>query len=109
MKKRSLSLLSISHLTVDVTSGALPAILPFIQNEFGLSYLLLAVVATTYQVTSSIAQPIFGALSDRGAQRFLMPIGVLLAAGGFGAFGVAPTYGLLLVAVAVSGMGSAIF
>jgi FSR family fosmidomycin resistance protein-like MFS transporter len=109
MKRRSLSLLSLGHLTVDVTSGALPAVLPFLQREFGLSYLLLAVVATTYQITSSITQPIFGVLSDRGAARILMPLGVLLAAGGFAMLGRAPTYPLMLAAVALSGVGSAIF
>ena len=109
MKRRSISLLSFGHLVVDVTSGALPALLPFLQKEFGLSYLALAVVATTYQVTSSIAQPIFGAISDQGARRFLMPLGVLLAAGGFSALGVAPTYAIMLAAVALSGIGSAIF
>ena len=109
MKRRPLSLLSLGHLTVDVTSGALPAVLPFLQKEFGLSYLLLAIVATTFQITSSVTQPIFGAISDRGAQRFLIPLGVLLAAGGFAAIGVAPTYPLMLAAIALSGAGSAIF
>jgi FSR family fosmidomycin resistance protein-like MFS transporter len=109
MKRRSISLLSFGHLAVDVTSGALPAALPFLQKEFGLSYLMLAVVAATYQVTSSIAQPIFGELSDQGARRFLMPLGVLLAAGGFAALGAAPTYPIVLAAIALSGIGSAIF
>ena len=109
MKRRSLSLLSLGHLAVDVTSGALPALLPFLREEFHLSYLMLAVVATTYQLTSSIAQPIFGALSDGGARRFLMPLGVLLAAGGFAVLGVAPSYPILLAAIALAGTGSAIF
>ena len=109
MKGRSLSVLSLGHVSVDVTAGALPAILPFLQREFDLSYLMLAVVATTYQVTSSIAQPIFGIISDKGARRFLIPLGVLLAAGGFSAIGLAPTYIVMLVAVAIAGSGSAIF
>ena len=109
MKGRSLSVLSLGHVSVDVTAGALPAILPFLQREFDLSYLMLAVVATTYQVTSSIAQPIFGIISDKGARRFLIPLGVLLAAGGFSAIGLAPTYIAMLIAVAVAGIGSAIF
>jgi FSR family fosmidomycin resistance protein-like MFS transporter len=109
VKRRSLSLLSLGHLTVDVTAGALPAVLPFLQKEFNLSYFLVAVIATTYQVTSSVAQPIFGILSDRAAQRFLVPLGVLLAAGGFAALGVAPTYEILLVAIVLAGLGSAIF
>ena len=109
MKRRPLSLLSIGHLVVDVTAGAVPAALPFLQREFGLSYLMVAFVATTYQVTSSIAQPIFGTYSDAGARRYLIPLGVLLAACGFAALGNAPSYALMLVAIAVTGIGSAIF
>ena len=51
MKRRPLSILSLGHLVVDVTSGAVPAALPFLQREFGLSYLMLAAVATTYPVS----------------------------------------------------------
>ena len=109
VKRRPLSLLSIGHLIVDVTGGAVPAALPFLQREFGLSYLMLAAVATTYQVTSSIAQPIFGTYSDGGARRYLIPLGVLLASSGFASLGVAPSYPLMLVAIAVAGIGSAIF
>ena len=101
MKRRALSLLSLGHLTVDVTGGALVAMLPYLQSKFALSYLLLAAVSTTYQVTSSITQPIFGVISDRGAKRFLIPLGVLLAAGGFAVLGIAPTYPLVLAAVVV--------
>ncbi len=109
MKRRALSLLSLGHLTVDVTGGAITAMLPYLQAEFALSYVLLATISTTYQVTSSIAQPIFGVISDRGAKRYLVPMGVLLAAGGFAVLGRAPTYGLVLAAVALTGIGSAIF
>jgi FSR family fosmidomycin resistance protein-like MFS transporter len=109
MKRSALSLLSLGHLTVDVTAGALTAMLPYLQSEFALSYVLLAMISTTYQVTSSIAQPIFGVVSDRGAKRYLVPMGVLLAAGGFAMLGKAPTYSLVLAAVALAGIGSAIF
>ena len=109
MKRRALSLLSLGHLTVDVTGGALVAMLPYLQGRFALSYLLLAAVSTTYQITSSIAQPVFGVISDRGAKRFLIPLGVLLAAGGFAVLGLAPTYPLVIAAVAITGIGSAIF
>jgi FSR family fosmidomycin resistance protein-like MFS transporter len=109
VKRRALSLLSLGHLTVDVTSGALVAMLPYLQAKFALSYLLLAAVSATYQITSSIAQPVFGVISDRGAKRFLIPLGVLLAAGGFSVLGIASTYPLVIAAVAVTGIGSAIF
>jgi len=109
MKRLPLALLSIGHLTVDVTGGALPALLPFLQAEFGLSYLQLALVIAVSNVTSSIVQPAFGLVSDKRASRWLLPLGVILAVAGFAVIGIAPAYVLLLAAVACSGVGSAIY
>ncbi len=109
MLKRALGILSIGHLAVDITGGALPAILPFLQTEFKLSYLLLAAVITVSNVTSSVVQPVFGLASDKAAARYLLPLGVLLAVAGFAFIGLAQNYLWLLVAVAVSGIGSAIY
>ena len=109
MKRLPLALLSIGHLTVDVTGGALPALLPFLQAEFHLSYLQLALVIAVSNVTSSIVQPAFGLMSDLRAARWLLPVGVLLAVAGFAFIGLAPLYVLLLAAVACSGIGSAIY
>lgn len=104
-----LGLMSVGHLSVDVTTGALPALLPFLQPKFHLSYLSLAAVIMTSNLTSSIVQPIFGIASDRASARYLLPLGVLLAVAGFAALGIAGSYWLLLAAVAFSGIGSAIF
>lgn len=109
MKRVPLALLSIGHLTVDITGGALPALLPFLHAEFRLSYLQLALVIATSNVTSSIVQPVFGLASDIRAARWLLPLGVLLAVIGFGLIGVAPAYAWMLAAVACSGVGSAIY
>ena len=109
MKRLPLALLSIGHLTVDITGGALPALLPFLQAEFSLSYLQLALVIAVSNVTSSIVQPAFGFVSDKRASRWLLPLGVVLAVTGFATIGIAPAYVLLLAAVACSGVGSAIY
>ena len=109
MKRLPLGLLSIGHLSVDITGGALPALLPFLQAEFHLTYLQLALVITVSNVTSSIVQPAFGFASDRRAARWLLPLGVLLAVLGFAFIGFAQAYGWLLIAVAFSGIGSAIY
>jgi MFS transporter, FSR family, fosmidomycin resistance protein len=105
VKRLPLVILSIGHLAVDVTGGAVPAILPLLQAEFHLSYLLVAAIIATSNITSSIVQPVFGLASDKAAARYLLPLGVLLSVAGFAFIGLAPTYGALLVAVAVSGIG----
>ncbi len=94
---------------MDVTGGAVPAILPLLQAEFHLSYLLVAAIIATSNITSSVVQPVFGLASDKAAARYLLPLGVLLSVAGFAFIGVAPTYGLLLAAIAISGIGSAIY
>jgi len=109
VNRQLLGLLSLGHLSVDVTGGALPAVLPFLQREFQLSYLSLAAVIMTSNVTSSIVQPVFGVASDRAPARWLLPSGVLFAVAGFAALGVSPNYWLVLLAVGLSGVGSAIY
>lgn len=63
----------------------------------------------TSNIASSIVQPAFGAASDRAQVRYLLPLGVLMALAGFAAVGIAPSYPLLLAAVAVSGFGNAVY
>lgn len=109
MNKRVLGLLSLGHLTVDCAGGALPALLPLVQSRFHLSYALVGVVVMAYNLTSSIIQPAFGWASDRRAMRWLLPAGVLLAMAGLAAVGVAPTYGLLIGAVCLLGIGNAVY
>ncbi|MBC5823845.1 MAG: MFS transporter [Candidatus Eremiobacteraeota bacterium] len=109
MNRRLLGVLSLGHLAVDVVAGALPAILPYLQREFGLSYLMLGAVMMTSNVTSSIVQPVFGAVSDRAPARYLLPVGVLLAVSGFASLGMVGSFPMILVGVAISGIGSAIY
>lgn len=109
MNLRVLWVLSLGHLAVDVTAGALPATLPFLQSEFHLSYFWLAALVMTSGITSSIVQPIFGVASDIAKARYFLPAGVLLALAGFAAIGLARNYGALVALVALAGFGSAMF
>ena len=91
--------LSGGHLSVDFASGAVPALLPFLTDEFDLSYtrdggLMLAVL-----VSSSLVQPLFGLWSDRRGAMWLLPGGVALAGIGIGLAAVAPTYPLVVALV----------
>ena len=66
--RRAMALLSTGHAAVDFSGGALPALLPFLKTEFGLSYTLVAVLVLASALSSSIVQPLFGLWSDaRGA------------------------------------------
>jgi FSR family fosmidomycin resistance protein-like MFS transporter len=101
--------LSSGHFATDFAGGALPALLPFYVDKFGLSYTLAAVVMLASAISSSVVQPLFGLWSDRRGAIWLLPAGVLLAGVGMAVAAVAPTYGLVLLFVVVAGLGTAAF
>ena len=106
---RAMSLLSSGHLATDFANGALPALLPFFKDRFSLSYTLVAVLMLSSHVSSSLLQPLFGLWSDRRGAIWLLPAGVALAGGGIALGAAAPSYGLVVGCVLVSGIGVAAF
>ena len=109
MKYRSISALSLAHLITDINQGAVPALLPFLIAAHGLTYTAAATIVFAANISSSVVQPLFGHFSDRISKPWLMPLGTFLAGLGLALTGVAPTYALVLCAVAVSGIGVASF
>src|SRR4051794_33143014 len=101
--------LSGGHLAVDFAGGALFVLIPYLHDKFDLSYTLSAVLVLPGALSASIAQPLSGLWPDRHGATWLIPAGV--AAGGIGMAlaGVAPSYWLVVVFVAVSGLGTAAF
>jgi FSR family fosmidomycin resistance protein-like MFS transporter len=104
-----MALLSSGHFATDFAGGALPALLPFLKDKFSLSYTLVGVLVLVAQVSSSLIQPLFGLWSDRRGAMWLLPTGVALAGIGIALAADAPSYGLVVVFVLVSGIGIAAY
>ncbi len=102
-----LLLLSCGHMVVDTYQGALPAILPFLKENLGLSYTVTGMILIVGNITSSVVQPLFGFLSDKKEKAFLLPLGVFLAGVGFSLLATTQNYFVILLLVAVSGLGIA--
>lgn len=107
--RRALATLSGGHLCADMCQGAVPAMLPFLAAQRGYSYAALGSLVLAATIGSSLVQPLFGLVSDRVAQPWLMPAGVVTAVVGIALAGVAPSFGLTVAAIAVSGLGVAGF
>jgi MFS transporter, FSR family, fosmidomycin resistance protein len=104
-----MALLSSGHLAVDLSSGAVPALIPYFKDRFGLSYTLAALLMLASTASSSIVQPLFGLLSDRRGALWLAPGGVALGGAAIALAADAPSYWLVCLLVVASGLGVAAF
>jgi FSR family fosmidomycin resistance protein-like MFS transporter len=102
-------LLAASHAVDDIYQGAVPALPPFFIA--GRHYNYAAATGLTFAATalSSVIQPVFGALTDRRNLRWLVPAGLTVAGVGIGLSGLAASYPLTGLAIALSGVGVAAF
>jgi MFS transporter, FSR family, fosmidomycin resistance protein len=101
--------LASGHLATDFANGALPALLPFLADEFDLSYVLVGLAMLAWAFSSSILQPLFGLWSDRRGAAWLLPLGLALGGLGIGLAAVAPSYWACLALITLSGLGTAAF
>jgi MFS transporter, FSR family, fosmidomycin resistance protein len=101
--------LSSGHLATDLAQGALAALLPFLVTRFDLSYSMAAALVLAATISSSIVQPLFGAVSDARGGFWLLPAGVAVAGVGMALAAVAPSYWLVALCVLVSGLGVAAY
>ncbi len=104
-----LATLSFGHFATDISQGAIPTLLPVFKAQYHLSYTDIGFIVLMANISSSVIQPVFGVLSDRLAMRWLMPFGALVSGAGIVLAVMAPTYGLLLAMVFLSGIGIAAF
>lgn len=108
-RKTSITLLSVGHACVDVYQGAVAALVPFFVAERAYDYAAAAGLVLAASVLSSVAQPVFGALTDRWAMPWLLPVATLLGGVGIALSGLSGSYGLTLLFVAISGIGVAAY
>ena len=99
----------IGHLCTDINQGALPALLPFLVLHKDISYASAAGLIFAANCVSSVIQPLFGYLGDKGSRPWLMGLGAFLAGTGLAFVGFLDNYWSIFIAVAVSGTGVALF
>ena len=104
-----LASLSLAHLLNDLVQSLLAAIYPLLKTEFRLDFGQIGLITLVFQVTASVLQPLVGLYTDRRPMPFSLALGMASSLVGLVLLSVAWTYGLLLVAAGLVGLGSAIF
>lgn len=104
--RRGIATLAVGHACVDVTQGAVPALIPFLIRDRHWSYGAAGALVLAMTASSSLLQPLFGWLADRRSLSWLLPGGVVLAAVGIALAGLlSDSEPLTFALVGLAGLG----
>jgi FSR family fosmidomycin resistance protein-like MFS transporter len=104
-----LTAITVCHLLNDLVQSLIASIYPILKASFRLSFGQIGFISMTYQVIASMLQPFVGYFTDKKPKPFLLPIGMASTLVGLLFLATAPSYRMLLFAVAFVGVGSAVF
>ncbi|HYA73055.1 MAG TPA: MFS transporter, partial [Roseiarcus sp.] len=98
-----------AHMLNDMMQSLAPALYPVFREELSLSFFQTGLITFTFQVTASLLQPLIGLFTDRRPVTYALPAAMAFTLTGLVALAFGWSYPLLLIAVALIGVGSAIF
>src|SRR5271168_182613 len=101
--------LSASHMLNDVMQSLAPALYPVFRQEFALSFFQVGLITFVFQLTASFLQPVIGLSLDKRPLNWILPVGMAFTLVGLVLLAFASSYLLILLSVAVVGIGSAVF
>lgn len=110
LRKQSYGIvMMLGHLCCDINSGALPAILPFLMVQKGISYSAAAGLTFALSSIGSVIQPVFGNMADKHSRPWMMSAGIMMAGCGVSMLGFLNSYWAMFIAVTLTGIGGALF
>src|SRR5580692_6981538 len=98
--------ISFSHLLNDTIQSLIPAIYPMVKESLHLNYAQIGLITLTGQMTASLLQPVVGHYADRRPQPYALAAGMCFSLAGLVLLSMAGSFALLLVSVALVGVGS---
>ncbi len=87
----------------------IPAVYPILKQTYRLDFGQIGLITLTSQLTASLLQPLVGLYTDRRPTPYSLPVGMTFTMIGLILVASAPTFGFVLAAVGMVGIGSAVF
>jgi FSR family fosmidomycin resistance protein-like MFS transporter len=106
---RVLGAISVCHLLNDMMQSVIPAVYPILKSSFHLDFGQIGLITLTSQLTASLLQPVIGLYTDYRPRPYSLPAGMAFTLAGLLVLSAAHVYGLILLAVGLVGIGSAVF
>jgi FSR family fosmidomycin resistance protein-like MFS transporter len=104
-----LTAITIAHLLNDIVQSVIPAIFPILQQSLRLNYTELGLIAFANNMTASLMQPLVGWYTDRHPHPYSLVVGMACTLVGMLLLAFSGTLPLVIVAVMLVGLGSAVF
>ncbi|EGL1632830.1 MFS transporter [Salmonella enterica] len=104
-----LGAISLSHLLNDMIQSLILAIYPLLQAEFSLTFVQIGLITLTFQLASSLLQPVVGYWTDKYPMPWSLPVGMCFTLSGLVLLAMAGNFGGVLLAAALVGTGSSVF
>jgi len=104
-----LAAISICHMLNDMMQSLLPALYPMLKEDYALSFVQVGLITSTYQLTASLLQPVVGMITDRKPMPYSLALGMSFTLAGLLLLSLAGSFGLLVLASALVGLGSSVF
>jgi len=101
--------ISFCHLLNDMVQSLIVAIYPMLKASYHLDFSQVGLISLTYQSTASLLQPAVGLYTDYRPRPYSLSLGMGCTWLGLLSVSRAHSFPMLLVSVALVGMGSAVF
>lgn len=100
---------ALGHFLNDLMQSLIPAAYPLLKDNLALSFSQIGLITLVFHGTASVLQPLIGLYTDRRPLPYAMAAGMASTGGGLILLAQAQSLVLVLLAVALVGLGSAIF
>ncbi len=104
-----LVILSSTHLLNDLMQSLIPASYPVLKTTYSLDFVQIGMITLTFQIAGALLQPVIGMVTDKHAAPYSPVVGMMFTLSGLVNLAFAQTYEMILVSVALIGIGSSIF
>jgi FSR family fosmidomycin resistance protein-like MFS transporter len=101
--------LSGAHLLNDLIASMIPAMYPLLKEAYRLHFTQIGLITLAFHVTASLLQPVLGFVTDHKPWPYAMVAGMGASLSGVIGLAFAGNYAMVLVSVALVGLGSAVF
>ena len=103
-----LAVLSGAHFLNDTMQSIINAVYPLLKENLALTFSQIGIIVFTYQISSSIMQPLLGYILDKKPAPYILPIGMIFTMTGLCGIAFSGRFEMLLISIFFSGVGSSI-